>query len=108
MYIKTNYPDHKSYDNSNLEPRPNFDQLYYISDACKEFSNTVSTAYGPNGMNKMVINHLEKLFVTNDAATIIRELEVEHPAAKMMILGSQMQEQEVSNIIVFIAITQII
>ena len=48
----------------------------------------------------MVINHLEKLFVTNDAATIIRELEVEHPAAKMMILGSQMQEQEVSNIIV--------
>ena len=56
-------------------------------------------------MNKMVINHLEKLFVTNDAATIIRELEVEHPAAKMMILGSQMQEQEVSNIIVVIAIT---
>ena len=45
---------------------------------------------------KMVINHLEKLFVTNDAATIIRELEVEHPAAKMMILGSQMMEQEVS------------
>ena len=56
-------------------------------------------------MNKMVINHLEKLFVTNDAATIIRELEVEHPAAKMMILGSQMQEQEVSNIIVLIAKT---
>ena len=69
----------------------------FITDACKEFSNTVSTAYGPNGMNKMVINHLEKLFVTNDAATIIRELEVEHPAAKMMILGSQMMEQEVSN-----------
>ena len=69
----------------------------FIIDACKEFSNTVSTAYGPNGMNKMVINHLEKLFVTNDAATIIRELEVEHPAAKMMILGSQMMEQEVSN-----------
>ena len=43
----------------------------------------------------MVINHLEKLFVTNDAATIIRELEVEHPAAKMMILGSQMMEQEI-------------
>ena len=57
------------------------------TDACKEFSGTVATAFGPNGMNKMVINHLEKLFVTNDAATIIRELEVEHPAAKMMILG---------------------
>jgi len=66
-------------------------------DACKEFSATVATAYGPNGMNKMVINHLEKLFVTNDAATIIRELEVEHPAAKMMILGSEMMEQEVGD-----------
>ena len=65
--------------------------------ACKEFSDTVASAYGPNGMNKMVINHLEKLFVTNDAATIIRELEVEHPAAKMMILGSQMMEQEIGD-----------
>merc|ERR1719158_1431787 len=54
----------------------------------------------------MVINHLEKLFVTNDAATIIRELEVEHPAAKMMILGSQMQEQEVgdgTNLVIVLA-----
>lgn len=75
-------------------------------DACKEFSDTVATAYGPNGMNKMVINHLEKLFVTNDAATIIRELEVEHPAAKMMILGSQMMEQEVgdgTNLVIMLA-----
>lgn len=44
--------------------------------ACKEFSKTLKTAYGPQGRNKMVINHLEKLFVTNDAATIIKELEV--------------------------------
>lgn len=43
----------------------------------------------------MVINHLEKLFVTNDAATIIRELEVVHPAAKMLVMASQQQEQEV-------------
>ncbi|ROT85674.1 T-complex protein 1 subunit theta [Penaeus vannamei] len=65
--------------------------------ACKEFSNTLKTAYGPQGRNKMVINHLEKLFVTNDAATIIRELEVEHPAAKLMVLASQMQEQEMGD-----------
>ncbi|KAG2456475.1 PAXB1 protein, partial [Polypterus senegalus] len=44
--------------------------------ACKELSQTTRTAYGPNGMNKLVINQLEKLFVTNDAATILRELEV--------------------------------
>lgn len=65
--------------------------------ACKEFAETVKTAYGPNGMNKIVINHIDKLFVTNDAATIIKELEVEHPAAKIMILSSQMQEEEVGD-----------
>lgn len=45
-------------------------------------------------MNKMIINHIEKLFVTNDAATIINELEVEHPAAKLLVLASKMQEAE--------------
>ena len=45
----------------------------------------------------MVINHLEKLFVTNDAATSMRELEVVHPAAKMIVLASQQQEQEVNS-----------
>ena len=43
----------------------------------------------------MVINHLEKLFVTNDAATVIKELEVEHPAARMLVMATKMQEQEV-------------
>ena len=37
------------------------------------------------GMNKMVINHLDKLFVTSDAAVIVRELEVAHPAAKLLV-----------------------
>nr|CAD7598683.1 unnamed protein product [Timema genevievae] len=71
--------------------------VYRNISACKQFTQTVRTAYGPNGMNKMVINHIEKLFVTNDAATIIRELDVEHPAAKLMILSSQMQEQEIGD-----------
>ena len=47
------------------------------------------------GMNKMVINHLDKLFVTNDAATIIKELEVQHPVAKMLVMATDMQQQEV-------------
>lgn len=46
-------------------------------------------------MNKMVINHLEKLFVTSDAATIIRELDVEHPAAKIIVMAMKMMDQEV-------------
>ena len=51
----------------------------------------------------MVINHLEKLFVTSDAATILREMEVVHPAAKMMVMAAQQQEREVgdgSNLVV--------
>ena len=63
-------------------------------DACKELATTTRSTYGPNGQNKMVINHLEKLFVTNDAATILRELEVQHPAAKMLVMASHQQEQE--------------
>jgi len=43
----------------------------------------------------MVINSLEKLFVTNDAATIINELDVFHPAAKMVVVAAQRQEEEV-------------
>lgn len=45
-------------------------------------------------MNKMVINNLDKLFVTSDAATIIREVEVHHPAARMIATAAKMQESE--------------
>ncbi|KAK5577652.1 hypothetical protein RB653_002595 [Dictyostelium firmibasis] len=66
-------------------------------DATKQLSEITRTSLGPNGMNKMIINHLEKLFVTNDAATIIRELDVIHPAAKMLVMAAQMQEQEMGD-----------
>ena len=42
------------------------------------------------GMNKMVINHLERLFVTSDAATIIKESDIHHPAAKMIAMAAKM------------------
>ncbi|XP_071479827.1 T-complex protein 1 subunit theta-like [Diadema antillarum] len=71
--------------------------IYRNISACKELAETTRSAYGPNGMNKMVINHIEKLFVTNDAATILKELEVQHPAAKMLVLASQQMEQEVGD-----------
>ncbi|XP_062562098.1 T-complex protein 1 subunit theta [Armigeres subalbatus] len=71
--------------------------VYRNINACKEFASSVRSAYGPNGMNKMIINHIEKQFVTSDAGTIMRELDVEHPAAKLMIQASQMQEAEVGD-----------
>ena len=42
-----------------------------------------------------VINHLDRTFVTADAATVCTELEVAHPAARMMVLATKMQENEV-------------
>ena len=48
----------------------------------------------PAGMNKMVINHLDRLFVTSDAATIIKESDIHHPAAKMIAMAAKMQENE--------------
>uniref|UniRef100_A0A0K8TSQ8 T-complex protein 1 subunit theta n=1 Tax=Tabanus bromius TaxID=304241 RepID=A0A0K8TSQ8_TABBR len=71
--------------------------VYRNISACKEFSQSVKSAYGPNGMNKMIINHIEKQFVTSDAGTIMRELDIEHPAAKLMVMGSHMQEAEVGD-----------
>ncbi|TPX57701.1 hypothetical protein PhCBS80983_g03631 [Powellomyces hirtus] len=65
--------------------------------AIKELTQITRTSLGPNGRNKMVINHLEKLFVTNDAATIIKELEVIHPAAKLLVMASQQQEAEMGD-----------
>ena len=53
------------------------------------------------GRNKLVINHLGRLFVTSDAATIIREIEVVHPAAKLLVMASQAQEVEVSSAFVY-------
>ncbi|XP_010524976.1 PREDICTED: T-complex protein 1 subunit theta-like [Tarenaya hassleriana] len=66
-------------------------------DACKELSTITRTSIGPNGMNKMVINHLDKLFVTNDAATIVNELEVQHPAAKILVLAAKAQQEEIGD-----------
>ncbi|KAJ3338443.1 T-complex protein 1 subunit theta [Kappamyces sp. JEL0680] len=52
----------------------------------------------------MVINHLEKLFVTSDAATIMRELEVVHPAAKLLVNASQQQEAEMGDSTNFVVV----
>lgn len=66
-------------------------------EACKELAVMVRTSMGPNGMNKMVINHLERLFVTSDARTIVTELEVQHPAAKILALSANRQWTEVGD-----------
>ncbi|KAL9527614.1 putative T-complex protein 1 subunit theta [Sphaerulina musiva] len=66
-------------------------------DACRQIASTVQTSLGPYGRNKIVINHLQKMILTNDAATILRELEVVHPAAKLLVMASQQQEAEMGD-----------
>jgi len=65
--------------------------------AVHQMAQITRTSLGPNGMNKMVVNHLEKLFVTSDAATILKELDVVHPAAKIAVMASQRQETEIGD-----------
>jgi T-complex protein 1 subunit theta len=75
-------------------------------DACRTIANTVLTSLGPYGRNKIVINHLQKMILTNDAATILRELEVVHPAAKLLVMASQQQEAEMgdaTNLVIILA-----
>ncbi|TXT11223.1 hypothetical protein VHUM_01974 [Vanrija humicola] len=74
--------------------------------AVGELSEIVRTSFGPNGRNKLIINHLGRLFVTSDAATIIREIEVQHPAAKLLVMASTAQEAEMgdaSNLVLIFA-----
>ena len=65
--------------------------------AVKQFAEIVRTSFGPNGMNKIIINHIEKVFVTSDCATIVQELRVEHPAANVVVQAAGMQEREIGD-----------
>lgn len=74
--------------------------------ACKELAKITSSSMGPYGLCKMIINHLNKLFVTHDAGTILNELEVEHPAAKLLVMAAKAMQEEVgdgTNFIISIA-----
>lgn len=75
-------------------------------EACEQLSEITRTSFGPNGMNKMIINELERMFVTSDTATIVREMQIQHPAAKMVLLAAEMQENEIgdgSNYVITVA-----
>ncbi|KAL8811736.1 MAG: hypothetical protein Q9223_006271 [Gallowayella weberi] len=66
-------------------------------EACRAIAQTVQTSFGPYGRNKIVINHLQKMILTSDAASILNELDVVHPAAKLVVMASQQQESEIGD-----------
>ncbi len=62
--------------------------------AAKAVAETVRSTLGPKGMDKMLVDNLGDVVITNDGVTILKELDIEHPAAKMMIEIAETQEDE--------------
>ncbi len=65
--------------------------------AGKILAETVRTTLGPKGMDKMLVDGLGDIVVTNDGVTILKEMDIEHPAAKMLVEVAKTQEDEVGD-----------
>ena len=61
--------------------------------AAKAVSDSVRSTLGPKGMDKMLVDSMGDVVITNDGATILKEMDIEHPAAKMIIEVAKTQEQ---------------
>ena len=65
--------------------------------AAKAVAQTVRTTLGPKGMDKMIVDSLGDVTVTNDGVTILEEMKIEHPAAKMVVEVAKSQEDQVGD-----------
>ncbi|KYH40784.1 MAG: thermosome subunit [Candidatus Bathyarchaeota archaeon B26-2] len=65
--------------------------------AARIVAETVKSALGPKGMDKMLVDSLGDVTITSDGRTILDEMEVEHPAAKMMVEVAKTQDEEVGD-----------
>ena len=65
--------------------------------AARVVAETVKTTLGPKGMDKMLVDRAGNIIVTNDGVTILDEMEIEHPAAKMVVEIAKTQESEVGD-----------
>lgn len=65
--------------------------------AAKLVAETVRTTLGPKGMDKMIVDALGDITVTNDGVTILEEMKIEHPAAKMIVEIAKTQENEIGD-----------
>ena len=63
--------------------------------AAKAVAGAVRTTLGPKGMDKMLVDTMGDVVITNDGVTILKEMDIEHPAAKMMVEIAKTQDQEV-------------
>ncbi len=65
--------------------------------AARAIADAVKTTLGPKGMDKMIVDSLGDITVSNDGATILQEMEVAHPAAKLMVNLAKAQDKEVGD-----------
>ena len=65
--------------------------------AARVVAESVKTTLGPKGMDKMLVDSLGDVVVTNDGVTILKEMDIEHPAAKMMVEVAKTQDDEVGD-----------
>ncbi len=65
--------------------------------AAKAVAAAVRSTLGPKGMDKMLIDGMGDITITNDGATILKEMDIEHPAAKMMVEVAKTQDDEVGD-----------
>src|SRR3990170_3931209 len=65
--------------------------------AAKLIAEIVKTSLGPRGMDKMLVDALGDVTITNDGATILKEIDVQHPAAKMLVEISKTTDNEVGD-----------
>ncbi len=65
--------------------------------AAKIIAESVKSSLGPKGMDKMLVDGFGDVTITNDGATILKEMEVQHPAAKMMVEVAKTQDDEVGD-----------
>jgi chaperonin GroEL (HSP60 family) len=65
--------------------------------ASRAVAEAVRTTLGPKGMDKMLVESMGDVVITNDGATILKEMDIEHPAAKMMVEVAKTQDDEVGD-----------
>ncbi|TLX98039.1 MAG: thermosome subunit, partial [Thaumarchaeota archaeon] len=65
--------------------------------AAKLIAEIVKTSLGPRGMDKMLVDSLGDVTITNDGATMLKEIDVQHPAAKMLVEVSKTTDNEVGD-----------
>ncbi|MBN1682429.1 TCP-1/cpn60 chaperonin family protein [Candidatus Bathyarchaeota archaeon] len=65
--------------------------------AARIVSEAIKTSLGPKGMDKMLVDSFGDVTITNDGATMLKEMDIQHPAAKMMVEVSKTQDSEVGD-----------